>query len=275
MVTLSAFADEVSSDLTEQMDVLESEGIKHIELRGVWGKNVKDLTDAEVSEIKTAISARGFGISAIGSPIGKIGINDDFHAHLKDFLRCVDIAKTLGSQYIRVFSFYIPQGEDPSKYRNDVMGKMKLLRDISKREGVILAHENEKHIYGDIGDRCADIMHELMMDGICAIFDPANFVQCGQRPYDDAFVKLKGFVRYCHIKDAMLDGGRVVPAGQGDGDIKRILSELIGAGYSGFLSLEPHLSVAEQSYGRTSPELFSTAARALKGILDEIGAKYQ
>lgn len=275
MVTLSAFGDEVSPDLNEQMDVLESEGVKHIELRGVWGKNVKDLTDTEVSQVKSAISARGFGISAIGSPIGKIGINDDFHTHLQDFLRCVDIANALGAKYIRIFSFYMPQGEDPAKYRNDVIGKLKIMRDIAKREGVILAHENERGIYGDIGDRCADIMHELMMDGACAIFDPANFVQCGQKPYEDAFSKLKGFVRYCHIKDAVMSDGRVVPAGEGDGDIKRILSELIASGFSGFLSLEPHLSVAEQSYGRTTPELFVTAARALKSILDEIGVAYQ
>lgn len=275
MVTLSAFGDEVSQDLNEQMDVLESEGIKHIELRGVWGKNVKDLTDEEVSRIKSAISERGFGISAIGSPIGKIGINDDFHTHLQDFLRCVDIANELGAKSIRIFSFYMPEGEDPARYRNDVMGKLKIMRDIAKQRGVILAHENEKGIYGDTGDRCADIMHELMMDGVCALFDPANFVQCGERPYEDAFAKLKGFVRYCHIKDAVMSDGRVVPAGQGDGDVKRILTELIASGFSGFLSLEPHLSVAEKSYGRTSPELFATAARALKGILDEIGVAYQ
>ncbi|NLU41736.1 MAG: sugar phosphate isomerase/epimerase [Firmicutes bacterium] len=275
MVTLSAFADEVSSDLKEQMDILEAEGVKYIELRGVWGKNVKDLTDEEVSEIRAATSARGFGISAIGSPIGKFGINDDFHAHLQDFLRCVDIAKALNAKFIRIFSFYIPKGEDPAKYRADVMGKLKIMRDIARQEGVKLAHENEKHIYGDTGDRCADIMHELFSDDFCAIFDPANFVQCGQRPYEDAFVKLKGFVRYCHIKDAMLEDGRVVPAGEGDGDVKRVLSELIGSGYSGFLSLEPHLSVAEQSYGRTNPELFSTAAKALKRILNEIGAAYR
>lgn len=134
MVTLSAFGDEVSQDLNEQMDVLESEGIKHIELRGVWGKNVKDLTDEEVSRIKSAISERGFGISAIGSPIGKIGINDDFHTHLQDFLRCVDIANELGAKYIRIFSFYMPEGEDPARYRNDVMGKLKIMRDIAKQQ---------------------------------------------------------------------------------------------------------------------------------------------
>lgn len=275
MVTLSAFADEVSSDLKEQMDVLEAEGVKHIELRGVWGKNVKDLTEDEVTEIRSAISARGFGISAIASPIGKMGINDDFHVHLKSFLRCVDIAKALGAKYIRIFSFYMPESEDPVKYRADVMGKLKILRDVARQERVVLAHENEKHIYGDTGDRCADIMHELASNDFCAIFDPANFVQCRQRPYEDAFVKIKGFVRYCHIKDAMMEDGRVVPAGEGDGDVKRVLTELIGSGYSGFLSLEPHLSVAEQSYGRTSPELFSTAVRALKRILSEIGAAYR
>ena len=275
MVTLSAFADEVSKDLVEQMDVLEGEGIRHIELRGVWGKNVKDLSDDEVTKIKRALDERGFGISAIGSPIGKVGINDDFHQHLTVFGRILEIAEALETEYIRVFSFFMPENEDPEKYRADVLGKLAILRDLAADRGLALGHENEKGIYGDTGARCVDIMENLHSDSFFSIFDPANFVQGKQRPYEDCFTGLRRYVRYGHIKDAVLSSGKVVPAGQGDGDIKRILQELNADGFEGFLSLEPHLSVAGHSHGETTPDLFRTAARALKGILDEIGVSYR
>lgn len=38
MITLTGFADEISSDLEEQLDVLESEHIRYLELRGSGGK---------------------------------------------------------------------------------------------------------------------------------------------------------------------------------------------------------------------------------------------
>ena len=74
MFTLSAFADEISMDLTTQMEVLDKYSIKHIEMRGVNGKNLSDCTLAEAKEIKSQMDARGFSLSAVGSPIGKIGI---------------------------------------------------------------------------------------------------------------------------------------------------------------------------------------------------------
>ncbi|GMA65003.1 hypothetical protein [Alicyclobacillus fastidiosus] len=78
MVTVSAFADEISADLKEQLDVLDAEGIKHIEFRSVWNKNVLDLSDDELRRVREALDGRGFRISAVGSPIGKISIIDDF-----------------------------------------------------------------------------------------------------------------------------------------------------------------------------------------------------
>ena len=81
MVTLSAFGDEISTDLVEQMDVLESEGIKYLELRSVWRKGVFDLGNAELDNIAFALDERDFSISAIGSPIGKISIAEDFDQH--------------------------------------------------------------------------------------------------------------------------------------------------------------------------------------------------
>ena len=275
MVKLSAFADEISPDLKEQMDALEKEDIHHIELRGVWNKGVLKLTDRELDMIAGALDRRGFKISSIGSPIGKVRITDDFDAHLKDFKRALKIARFFGTEYIRVFSFFIPGGDDPTLYRDEVMTRLKVMTEMAQEKGIILLHENEKEIYGDTGERCKDILDTVASPFLRATFDPANFVQVGLKPYRDCFTRLKNKVEYVHIKDALLSDGRVVPAGEGDGDVRQILTELIERGYTGFLSLEPHLEIAGRSGGFTGPEAFAGASRALKAILNEIGVEYR
>ncbi|MGQ9631729.1 MAG: sugar phosphate isomerase/epimerase family protein [bacterium] len=275
MVKLSAFADEIATDLKEQMDVLEREGVKFIELRGVWGKNVLDLTDEELNKIKGMLEERGFGISSIGSPIGKVGIEDDFEAHLVRFRRALEIAKSLNSKYIRIFSFYIPRGKDPADYRGEVMRRMKAMADIAGKEGIMLLHENEKEIYGDTGARCKDILDTVNSPNLRAVFDPANFVQVGVRPYEECYPLLKDYIEYMHIKDALLGSGRVVPAGKGDGKLVEIFRELKGRGYDGFASLEPHLAIAGRSSGFTGAELFKTAIDAFREVLKTVGMDYE
>ncbi|MCK9222899.1 MAG: sugar phosphate isomerase/epimerase [Limnochordia bacterium] len=270
MVTLSAFADEIHPDLTVQMDELEKNGIRYIELRGVDGKNVKDLGKDEVKRIKEQLDQRGFGISSIGSPIGKIGIQDDFGPHFDDFKRIVDTALALSSKYIRIFSFFIPAGDDPKYFRDDVMERISRFVEYVEGTGVILLHENEKGIYGDTGERNLDILRTIDSPLLRAVFDPANYVQCKEHPYEDCFTKVQEYVAYVHIKDALLENGRVVPAGAGDGDVKRVLAELFKAGFDGFLSLEPHLQAAGTMSGFSGPDLFKVAVDALKSILKEL-----
>ena len=268
MVTLSAFADEISADLTEQVAALEREGIRNIELRGVWRKGVLDIDHREQDMILLALDEHEFDISAIGSPIGKVGIEDDFEAHLKRFQKAVEMAHVFGCDYVRVFSFYIPKGEDPASYRDEVMRRMQTLADLAREEGIVLLHENESHIYGDTAERCKDILDTVDSPCLCATFDPANFIQVGQRPYEDCLPLLKDDIEYFHIKDADLSTGVVKPAGEGDGKLAQILSEVIADGFEGFLSIEPHLKMEDKK------EAFHVAASALKKLLDEIGAEY-
>lgn len=274
MVKLSAFADEISGDLNEQLDVLEEEGIKYIELRGVWEKNVLKFTDDEVSKIKEEISKRGVKISAIGSPLGKVPITNDFEPHLQDLKRIIEIAKELDTSYVRIFSFFMPEGQDPSGYRDEVMRRLGVMVDLAMDADLILLHENESKIYGDTAERCLDIFKTVESPGLRATFDPANFVHCGVDVWEDAYVKLEDYIEYIHVKDYSKEHGRSVPAGEGDGDFKKILGALAQRGFSGFMSLEPHLSFAGGFYGFTGPEGFKVASRALKGLLDELGIEY-
>lgn len=270
MPKISAFADEISDDLTTQLDVLQAARVGYIELRGVWGKNVMALTDDEVREVRARAAERGIGFSAVGSPLGKYPIDADLQPQVDGVRRALEIAQLLGAPYIRMFSFWMPPGEDPAAYRQQVIDHLGAMLRAAEGSRVTLAHENEKGIYGDTGARCLDLYEALSGAGLAAAFDFANFVQCDQRPYADCWPQLRPYVRYFHIKDALLGSGQVVPAGQGDGDVARILREAFAAGFDDFLTLEPHLSLAEASYGRTTPDLFHTAAAALHAILEDV-----
>ena len=238
---LSAFADEIDDSLQTQMDVLDEYGIRYIEMRGVNGKNVSELTLDEARDIKKQLDTRGFKISALGSPIGKIPITDEFAPHLQLFKHVLMVAGILETKYIRMFSFFIPSREDPAKYRDEVMLRWKSFIDAAAGSGLILLHENEKEIYGDTPERCLDILKTMNCNYLKAIFDPANFVQCNVETYPHAFELLKDEVIYLHIKDALVSDHSVVPSGYGDGKVREILTALTKRGYYGFLSLEPHL----------------------------------
>ena len=277
---LSAFADEIDPMLTTQMDVLDQHGIKYIEMRGVNGKGLVQYSFEEVKEFKKQLDARGFKISAIGSPIGKIKITEDFEPHLELFKHTIEIAKILETQYIRMFSFYIPEGENPELYRDEVMNRWSQFIHAAKGTGLILLHENEKGIYGDTAERCLDLLETMNCSYMKAIFDPANFVQCNVKTYPEAFSMLKKHVVYMHIKDALYKDHSVVPSGHGDGGVKDILAELKNSGFEGFLSLEPHLwdfvgfaALEPNSPINRLPEggskQFTIAVEALKKILAE------
>ncbi len=238
---LSGFGDEIAESLNTQMDVMEKLGIRYIEMRGVNGRPLVQHTLEEVKAIKSILDQHGFKISCLGSPVGKIKITDPFEPHLELFQHTLKIAKILETKYIRVFSFFIPKGEKPEDYRQEVLKRWLKLVELARGTGITLLHENEKDIYGDTPERCLELLKAAEQEQVRAIFDPANFVQCDVETYPHAFELLKDYVAYMHIKDAMKSDHRVVPAGQGDGKVSEILKELDQRGFEGFLSLEPHL----------------------------------
>ena len=277
---LSAFADEIDPCLQLQMDVLEQHEIFHIEMRGVNGKNITEHSLQEVKEIKKQLDDRGFRISALGSPIGKIQITDSFSSHLDLFKHTLEIANLLETQYIRMFSFYIPQGQDPQLYEEEVMERWYAFLQAAHGSNIILLHENEKGIYGDVPERCLKLVQMMKASNIKLIFDPANFVQCSVDT-KKAYEQLKEEVVYFHIKDARSIDHQVVPAGYGDGQIKEILTLAYQQGFQGFLSLEPHLGnfvgfdqleegVSLEGMESSGPDKFHIAAKALIKIHEEI-----
>ncbi|MGD6959142.1 sugar phosphate isomerase/epimerase family protein [Rossellomorea aquimaris] len=275
IVKLTGFADEISPEMDLQLSVLESEDIHFLELRSLWGKNVVHLNDQELRKVKGELRSKGIKVSAIGSPIGKIGIHDDFEKHLKEFDRIIHTAHYFNTRFIRIFSFFIPESEHPSIYRDEVIGRMKILVKRAEEEGVILLHENEKGIYGSDAERCLDLLTACQSPNFRAAFDPANFVQCGVKPFTEAYPLLEKYIKYVHVKDALFSNGMVVPAGKGDGQLEDMYKALYESGYTGFMSLEPHLAADGTFSGFSGPELFRVASKSLKELLYSVGAEWK
>ena len=269
---LAAFADEAGSGITEQIKAMSENDIQYLEIRGVNGENIADFTNEKAREIRSLLEESGISVWSLGSPYGKHGIEENFEPLLDAFKRGLELADILGAKHIRLFSFYVPQG-DAAKYKEEVMSRLNKYCLAAKGSGIILCHENEKDIYGDIASRCEEIHKEF--PDIKAVFDPANFIQCGQDT-KAAWELLSPYVEYMHIKDALWDG-TVVPAGKGEGNIPFLLSQYKGE----ILTVEPHLEVFDgfeklESGERTSKnkysyastrEAFDAAVNSLKGLI--------
>lgn len=275
MWTLSGFADEIDPDPHQQFRTLGDLGIAHVELRGAWGANVLDLTDAQLDELIRLLRQYGIAVSSVGSPIGKVSITDDFDEHLRRFDRALTVADRLESPYIRLFSFYIPEGDDPAKHRDEVMRRLGALAERARGHDAVLAHENERGIYGDVPSRCLDIAESVGSEKLRQIWDPANYVLCDVRPFSQGFAELRPHIAYLHIKDAVAATGQVVPAGQGDGQIREAIRVLRDDGFDGFFSMEPHLAHAGQSGGFSGADLFGQATRAFTELLTSEGVTYR
>lgn len=238
---LSAFSDEYSASLDEQIEGLILNKVRMTEVRGVDGINVSDLTPLQAAEAHRKLESAGISVSAIGSPIGKIQITDNMDEHLDKLKNTCEIAAVMQTPRIRMFSFYIPDGKY-EEYRNEVIDRIGQMLDVADDYGVKLCHENEKGIYGDTPERCRELLAEF--DGrMGCVFDPANFIQCGCQPFEHSYNLLKTYITYMHIKDAVKNG-TIVPAGRGVGCIPELLT-VINLAHQGefILTLEPHLRV--------------------------------
>ena len=239
---ISGFADEIDGNLDVQIESLTKLGVKYVEMRGVDGNNLIYHDNAKVKEIKSKLDDAGISLSALGTPLGKIGITDPFEKHFEEFKRAVEIAHMMEAKNLRMFSFYIP-GDDAAgrkQYKSEVFDRMGKFVEYARANDAVVLHENEKGIYGELAPECREMMDEFGCDNFKAIFDFANFVQAGQDTLE-AYELLKDHIAYIHVKDAIKGSGKVVPSGYGDGNVKTILNSLFANGFNGFLSLEPHL----------------------------------
>ncbi|WP_327006272.1 sugar phosphate isomerase/epimerase [Dactylosporangium sp. NBC_01737] len=267
---LSGFGDEIDDDPRVQLAVLRALGASHVEVRSAWGVNVADFDADLTTRLATVLTDRGMAVSAVASPIGKTDVYGDADAELARLRAVVTLAQRLNSRYVRIFSFYRPPGVDVAATRDTVLRRLRAFADLAEREQVVLVHENEKDIYGDVPARVLDLIESVGSPALRVAWDNANFVQVGVRPFSDGYAMLRPHLEYLQVKDARFADGAVVPAGEGDGELLQTVTALREDGWTGYASLEPHLADPTDP-ARTGPAGFGRAARAFAALTARAG----
>ncbi|WP_026923224.1 sugar phosphate isomerase/epimerase family protein [Glycomyces arizonensis] len=269
--SLSGFGDEIDPDPSVQAAVLAAHGAKHVEVRSAWGVNVVDMDDEVLSRVQAALKQRSAAVSAVASPIGKSQVSGPVEYEVERLRRLVRVADAFETRYVRIFSYYREDGQTAEEVREPVLERMGALAEVAKAEGLILLHENEKGVYGDTPARVADLMAAIDSPALRVAWDSANFVQVGVRPFTEGYALLRPYLEYLQVKDAILATGQVVPAGEGDGELRETLEAMREDGFVGFASLEPHLAASPSEPNREGPEAFGRAARAFAALTAEVG----
>ncbi|MEI7575423.1 MAG: TIM barrel protein [Armatimonadota bacterium] len=260
---LSAFADEIDADLGVQFEHLLAEGITLIDLRSAFGKNVMQLSDAEVLEVRRLAEDSGLGFNCVASPINKVAVAEgSADDELAKLVRASEIAGLLGINRIRIFS---PDGDDWAV----IEPWMAMQVGFAAENDLVLMHENDGKYYGSIPGNAQRLFETFGSPSFMAAFDFANSVQHGFFAMKDWFPWLLPHLETVHIKDAREDG-KVVPAGEGVGQVRETLVWLKQQSWEGVLSIEPHLQFAGDRGGFSGTESFGIASRAIKGILEEL-----
>lgn len=276
MIRLSAFADEYDNSLEGQIAGLKKNGVSLLEIRNINGKNVMELTDEEAKAIRARLDEEGIKVWSIGSPIGKKDIALPEETHLADARRGCELARILGAENIRVFSFYnVPENNAHDK----MISLLKKFVEIGNEYGMRMCHENDKGLYGDNLARTKDVLDNV--PGLYSVYDPANFLQVGEKS-QDTLEALADKAYYFHIKDVVAETGELVPAGYGDGNLKGLVDRIVG---DKVLTVEPHLKIfagyvlndstvlKTKFRFETNVEAFDAAVAAIKKILVEAGYK--
>lgn len=271
--TLTAFADEVSPNLDEQLSALTAHGVSGLDVRSLEGVNVLDLALSDFERIRDQAAEQGIHVSCVGSPVNKVPFDVMTQGRELDRLRkaCYAAAR-LNTKRIRLFTPEVPEDQHEER-AGDVIRWMKEQKKIAQEHGLILIHENDARHWGAYPKNAQRLFEELGDDSFKAAFDFANTVLLGFRPMEDWFPWLLPHLDTIHIKDAIAAEGRVVPAGEGDGQIRETLAYLIQEGWNGPLTLEPHLKAAGPLGGFSGAQLFGTAVDALRKTLAEAGGE--
>jgi len=263
--TLSAFADEAGGTAQEQIDALQAAGIKYIDLRGIDGCSITELPLGQAAAINVKLADAGIGVQMFGSPIGKIDIADAVEIDLDKLKHLGDLKDVFNCNAVRVFSYFNKAAQPVVQWRQESLSRLSRLRDLAVDLGLVLYHENERHIFGDRLPGVKVIADELRGgsgDGpFRIIFDFDNFNQTGDDVWRN-WLELRDQTDGFHVKDSD-PNNQHVPAGRGVGNL---------AHSAAVLATGPH-GVANQSLAELgNVECFQLAAEAATALLDEINA---
>jgi 3-dehydroshikimate dehydratase len=266
---LSAFADEISNELDEQIRTLRRLAIGLIDLRSIDTVNVLSIDLGKAREARQRLDDGGIRVATIASPIGKQSLRlARIDAVLDDLSRAVEMCRIFGTHLIRIFSF-ASDDLQPEYGREVTIARLAALARRAREEDVTLLLENEEGTYADTVARSGDLLHAIDDPNLRMVLDPANFLKSGEAGGRNAFDTLRPWIAQLHVKDVD-GGGNVVEAGRGRADWPAIVTAMVECDFQGIVSLEPHLAVAHQFGGFTGVDRFELAARDLRNLLSQV-----
>lgn len=268
---LSGFADEISPNLDIQVATLARLGVNGLDLRSVDGVNVLDLSLEDLQRVHDACAANGLHVQAIGSPVNKIGFEPLNEAREYDRLKkAIRAAHRVNVKRIRIFTPMVPDGQHDAA-ANRIIAWMLQQKKLAQDEGVVLIHENDDRYWGAHPANAKRMMETIGNDNFRFAYDFANTVLQGYRTMRDWFPWIVPYIDTLHIKDSIEAEHRIVPAGEGEGEVGAALTYLISTGWNGPLTIEPHLAAAGPMGGFSGEDLFEVAVKALRKVAGEAG----
>jgi len=268
---LSGFADEISPDLNVQVATLARLNVPGLDLRSVGGVNVLDLTIDDLQRVHDACYQNGLHVQAIGSPVNKTAFEPLNEAREYEKLRkAIKAAHRVNTKRIRIFTPMVPDSQHDAA-ASKVISWMLQQKKLAQDEGVVLIHENDDRYWGAHPGNAKRLMETIGGDSFRFAYDFANTVLQGYRTMKDWFPWIVQYTDTLHIKDAIQDEHKIVPAGEGQGELPEAFKFLMEVGWSGPLTIEPHLSAAGPMGGFSGEALFEVAVKALRNVAGNAG----
>ena len=254
---LTGFADEASAGIDGQIKATKELGWTNIEARSVDGKNLHDIADREFDVVSGKLRDAGIQVNCFGSAIANWGkhIDQPFDSSLEEAKRAIPRMKRLGSRLIRIMSFAVLKDRGPEdQMEEERFRRLRTLHKMFADEGLTVVHENCMN-YGGMGWTYTMKLIENI-PGLKLVFDTGNPVSsddCSKKPpYPkqsswEFYSHVKEHVAYVHVKDGIWDPEKKSATwtfpGEGQGDVRRIVKDLLARGYEGGISIEPHIAV--------------------------------
>ena len=199
--TLSAFGDEIAADVDEQLRVLNELDIRFLELRRAWGTNVLELSDDEVRRLRDRCEAHSIRVSCIGSPVAKSPIGQPIAEVLRDLERILDIAGMLGTDRVRIFSFYPEAEGQQDACVDESISRLGAMANAAGERHAVLLLENEGGLVGDIPERCRAIVEGVDSPSLRFVWDTGNFPHSGvERAVDRGWPLLAEYTEYVQVR---------------------------------------------------------------------------
>jgi len=286
MFKLGVITDQVSMDFEESLRFIKDLGLEYVEIHALWNKNIEELSDEEVAEAKRLVKKYGMKVSLISSTLFLqchlddsdkgfesiddyfITISGDYNTHLKALQRCLELCDIFGTDKLRTFGFIKEKEYDDDVVVEKIVEKLKAPVEKVERAGVMLLLENCPHTYLQFGALTKRVIEVLDSSSFRALWDPANALRSGGKPYPEDYSEIKEYIAHMHAKDVSSgEAPRMVPLGEGIIDYGGILKSLADERYNGVISLEPEY--VDSSGGR--PEGCRKSFQGITRILDSIG----